>query len=427
MKLIQSLSESHMLSSHTSFRRYSGRQIAELVYLHVIALRILACEPLSAQFGADYAAKSIRYLGFSKWYQNATDLHLLIYALMSEDVDLKMPEASQTFRETLYFDENELRYWMKDIAHHHISEPRTRKLFLHMDGQFQIKDGSMKAIRRLVQDWTHNSIRQKQLAMTRLLQMMRVRARQSDLLVMLEKLATEMKLELHNVNNPETGDEKREDGADPHHVAHKKPSFMGSLAATAVGAVLGYTAIKALTEGQIAYKGDDYVIIHNPTVQQINTLKDKANHSEGLRAILDQSGLYVWDGYFLNHDEAYQKLRLTDNSSFDLHLWANYVEVDVDGIWEETDDEKYGKAHALEVMDQIKAVIDGNAILRRYYDGEPPIQLDDGIDGEWLEDCRTRLSEDAAAGVTSAACIAPVVGVLGSMQRRTRKARKKRK
>lgn len=209
MKLIQTLSESRLLPSTGAYHRFTARQIAELVYLHVIALRILAAESVSAHFAEDYATRSSRFLGFSKWYQNGTDLHLLIHALVSEDVELKMPDASKEFKETLYFDDTKMRRWLKYLSHNQASETMTRSLFMQLDGQFQIKDSSAKAIRRLVQDWPRNTTRQKQLAMTRLLQMMRVRARTSDLMPELEHIAKALDLELHGVANPETGDEAK--------------------------------------------------------------------------------------------------------------------------------------------------------------------------------------------------------------------------
>jgi hypothetical protein len=248
VKFIQQLSESKLLASQSSYRKYSAKQVSELVYLHVLALRILASEPLSHKFAHDYAMRSARYLGFAQWYQNATDLHLLIHALVDENVDLKMPETSTQFKETLYLDEVEIRHWLREISQNRISEAHTKSLFLHLDGQFRIRDGSLKAIRRIVQDWPHNTTRQKQLAMTRLLQIMRVRARQSDLLGELNSLASELNLELEGVANQETGDHVEHDGSDPHFVTNppkKKVGVLGHMAAFA-GGMLGYATASSL-------------------------------------------------------------------------------------------------------------------------------------------------------------------------------------
>ncbi len=259
MKFIQQLSESNLLSSKSAYKKYSAKQVAELVYLHIIGLRILASEPLSHDWAIHYAARSTRYLGFAMWYQNATDLHLLLHALISEDVELKMPEISTEFKETLYLDETQIKRWLKEIAQGHLSESHTRALFMHLDGQFRIKDGSMKAIRRLAQDWPRNTRRQKQLAMTRLLQIMRVRCRQSDVHIELEKLSSALDLELKQVANQETGDNIEHDGSDPEFVKHppkKKTTALGHLAAFA-GGMLGYATVKSvLGEEALTEEGD---------------------------------------------------------------------------------------------------------------------------------------------------------------------------
>lgn len=391
MKFLQSLSESRMLSSTAAYRKFSGRQVAELVYLHVIGLRILASEPMAKHFSTDYAARTIRYIGFAKWYQNATDLHLLIHALMAEDIDLKLPDASNAFKETLYFDEQEIRFWLRDIAHTHINEPRTHRLFLNLDGQFQIKDGSMKAIRRLVMDWPHCTTRQKQVAMTRLLQILRVRARYSDILVQLEKLATQLRLELHNVDNVETGDEAKHDGSDPEHIQPKKKSLLKSIAATGIGAVLGYHAIKSLSEG-VVHQDRSLIVIESPTINQLLLLKRNAGH-EGIRAIIKGEKVFAWDGAYMTFEGAEKIVGEGINTT----LWNGYIETDredaVEEIWE-------------------------NECLRAFYEGAAPIQLGDD---------EVLVVEDADCGVTSAGDIAPVVKVLGAVQRRKPKHRRKKK
>jgi len=53
----------------------------------------------------------------------------------------------------------------------------------------------------------------------------------------------------------------------------------------------------------IAYRSGDLVVFSNPTKAQINVLRKVNSHGEGLRAIVHGDDLYVWNGYFANHDE----------------------------------------------------------------------------------------------------------------------------
>ena len=392
MKFLQSLSESRLLASKQSYHKFTGRQIAELVYLHLISLRILASEPVSKAFAADYALRTVRYLGFSKWYQNATDVHLLLHALIGEDVEMKLPQASQDFRETLYFDEHDIRTWLREIGHSHINETRTHRLFLRIDAQFQIKNASMKAIRRLVQDWPNCSTRQKQLAMTRLLQMMRVRARQSDLLVQLEKVSTQLRLELHDVANMETGDAAPHDGSDPAFIhAPVRKSFAKGELRTAAKAMLGYDSIRSLKEGQIVHEDRALVVIESPSILQLLRMKESAGE-EGVRAIVRDGKVFAWDAAYLSYTDAAQIV----GEGINAVLWNGYIETDredgVEEIWE-------------------------NQTLRDFYEGAALIQI--GENEEFL------MEDDG--GATCAADIATVNSVLGDVQRRKPKPRKKKK
>lgn len=381
MKFLQTLAESRFLSSKGSFHKFSAKQVAELTYLHIIGLRILAAEKLTHDWGKDYAFRTQRYSGFSRWYQNATDLHLLIHALVAEDVELKLPDSSMEFKESLYFDEAEVLSWLRDVYRDVQNTGKTKRLFMHLDGMLQIKDASMKAIRRLVQDWTTNSARQKQLAMTRLLQMLRIRARQSDILVRLEAVATHQNLELKNVDNPETGDERREDGADPHHlhepagepgkVQYSGGNMLKGLAAFAGGAMLGYHTVKAMAESE----GQD--VIHEPTLAKLIEMKLRADHADGLCAVIAENGMYVFDGSHLNHDMVKKSLGIKEAAS--IRIWSNYVEL-----------------------------VEGNL----EWSSHPTlVEFYEGVEAEII-------MEDASAGATCAAAIAPNVKVMGKVQRR---------
>jgi hypothetical protein len=249
MKLISSLTESQLLPSKVSYGKYSAKQIAEMVYLHVITLRILFSEHETKDFASQYALRSSRYIGFASWYQNASDLHLLIHALLDETVELKLPDMSNEFREKLYFDEPEMKKWLKQMTTHGNIDQITRKLFLHLDFELQIKDGSLKAIRRLVQDWDHITIHQKKLAMTRLLQFMRTRCKNSDLMKHLNTIAHTHGLEIENVANPETGDE-------PSDEPKKKGSVLKHIAAFAGGLLGGHLITSALSEEDSSVASD---------------------------------------------------------------------------------------------------------------------------------------------------------------------------
>lgn len=373
MNFLQTLSESRLLSSRSAYRRYSARQIAELVYLHIIGLRILASEPATQKWAHDYAFRSGRYLGFAKYYQNATDLHLLLFALVDEEVDLKMPEISMRFKETLYFDDAEIKKWLRDMAHGVVNEPRMRTLFMRLDGQFQIKDSSMKAIRRIVQDWPRDTLRQKQLAMTRLLQIMRNRCRMSDILEKLEEIATRQRLELDGVANAETGDEAADDGTP---VKPKKKMSTLDKVGAALGGVLGYRAVRSMFEEEETKEPRFYVTYYH----------DELTHQGPYFAVKDRrTGEEA--GYFVK-GVAYPA------DGFKTRRSAETVARKLNREYEEA----LAKARA----EKAKAETDLS-----------------------MEAAENELEEDAAAGATASGDVAGFAQPMGAVQRRI--PRKKRK
>jgi len=247
MDLIKQLTESKMISTPTAYRKYTGKQVAELAYMHILALRILASEHSTARDARDYARKTIRTsTHFGKWMTSGTDLYLLMYALMSEDPDLRMPDSSKDFLQSMYLDEHKIRTWLGAVGFPTF-ESLTSRLFLTLDTQFHVRDSTLKSIRRLVMDWPELDHRERQLAITRLLQLMRARSTHSDLLTDLQNMAKANHYELYDVCDLETGEGCDMDEA-PKKDTPKKLSTMTKVTAIATGAYLGSKISKKLSE-----------------------------------------------------------------------------------------------------------------------------------------------------------------------------------
>jgi len=142
-----------------------------------------------------------------------------------------------------------------------------------------------------------------------------------------------------------------------------------------------------LLEG-IAYKGHGFVIVSNPSVSQIRAMMEKASHNEGLRAVLDGNTLYVWDGYFMNHDEANEVLGVDDDADTPkMHLRGDFVELDVANLglddWKEDDDDP---DFAKRVVTSLGETIRTNRIIRALYGADARIMVDDGTTDKWFED-----------------------------------------
>ncbi len=206
MKLINELTESHLITSKTGYRKYSGKQIAEILYLNILAFRILTCDDKNT-FIETYANKTKYFRNFDDWHQNTTDLYLLVFGLLTED-DISLSKDDLKYLKSLSFDTDRFMNWLKMFAAHSpLSETHAMRLFMSLDKNLKITNDSWRSIRRLAMNWPHITHYDRQLAMTRLLQLMRSRCPTSDLIAPLDKFAKKHDLELDDVCNPEETNE----------------------------------------------------------------------------------------------------------------------------------------------------------------------------------------------------------------------------
>jgi hypothetical protein len=190
VKFIQSLTESRLLSSDSAYRKFTAKTVSELAVLHICALRIISSEMRSHNWGEDYAQRSTKMLHFARFYTSTTDLSLLVYALLnSENIEFHDPHGSNDHLEAVHIHEPLLTKWIKEIARGAMSENTTRTLFTKLDKEFNIKSSTVRAIRRLVQDWPRLNREEKNLSMNRLLQILHSKAPTSDILHKLDDLA----------------------------------------------------------------------------------------------------------------------------------------------------------------------------------------------------------------------------------------------
>lgn len=202
--LITELCESRLITSKTAYRKYTGRDLSELLYLHLIAFRILSCEPDHSRFIRDYSYKTKRQGVWTRWTQTSTDLYLLMLVLCSGDESIPISDAARNYLDTLSLDDDRVMNWVKAVASNNgVADTYARRLFVLIDRQMKIEKTSLRSIRRLAMNWDKIDHYDQQLAMTKLLQLMKMRCPGSDLLPSLMELSKARKLELKNLSDPE--------------------------------------------------------------------------------------------------------------------------------------------------------------------------------------------------------------------------------
>lgn len=235
-EFIGTLSESRLIPSKSNYRHFGADELAELAVLYVSALNILFFVKETKQFAISYARQTVANgTNFTKWQTGANDLYAILYGLEGKDVELDDPEFSNDFKHTLPFGGPALVQWLKDMAGGHHVPAHHRPLFTRLDFNFKIKNSSIKAVRRLAMDWPDLDGHERQLVMTRLLQLLRNRAPKSELSSKLLMIARLHHWEIEGACDTDTGVcGKVITDIDPDD--NRKPSFMLSLAAVAAGA-----------------------------------------------------------------------------------------------------------------------------------------------------------------------------------------------
>jgi hypothetical protein len=203
---IQEISESKLIPSRAFLRDYDSEDLAELAFIHILSLRILLDEPVLKPFPQFYCRKTIRYGNFTTWHIDSTDLYVMLYGLISNEA--KYDSSQHRLHVHMPVDALLLYRWLRAAADQHLDTALTHRLFVRLDTMFRVKNSSLRAIRRLVMDWDEITTQQRRLALTRLLQFMRTRAPKGELLAKLNRVAVLRNLEIDNVANPETGEEK---------------------------------------------------------------------------------------------------------------------------------------------------------------------------------------------------------------------------
>jgi hypothetical protein len=245
------ISESSLLRSLNSVNRYSARDIADLCQLYLVSLHILRSDFSQAPWARDYARRTISYNNYDQLRIQNTDLYQFLNMLTHKPAawmrNMKQPVASELFMQDVHVDVTLVNRFLHGIASAKFDARSSGRLLMQLERDLKIQVQNYRSMRRIAADWSesHVTTEAKSLVITRMLQAMRHRAHQGDMLPALTQLAREQKLEIDQACDAETG--KNCDITQP----GEKPASL--LKQIAVGAGLGlgaYMLGKALFGGK---------------------------------------------------------------------------------------------------------------------------------------------------------------------------------
>jgi len=227
---LQDLTEGKTIKSISDFKRYNARDLANMVYLYLLAIQIMHKTFLKKRFTMNYA-EQVLTTNFRGYNNIKNDFSLLLYVFMTHDNEsiikmLKDKEESRVFINSVTIDKTLLRgYFARLHSGEHDNHLDFTFIYI-MEKRLGIEESSYKNLRRLIVDWDIDQHNRKRIAVTRLLQALRHRLPvQDEIRKNFEEWASKEKMELDVPCNAETG-------------KCKKPSTFVS---TLIGALLGGT------------------------------------------------------------------------------------------------------------------------------------------------------------------------------------------
>lgn len=154
--------------------------LTEAAHVIFMALWILLSEKSTHDWAEDYVKKTLRG-DFRSWRSDATDLYAILYALHTGN-----------YHEGRYrsFSLGSIRRWLNHVQDMNKAEDTvTRVFFFRLDGMLDIKDGTLKSMRRIIMDWPTLENKERRAVFTRLLHFMRRKFPRAEVLTKIESLA----------------------------------------------------------------------------------------------------------------------------------------------------------------------------------------------------------------------------------------------
>jgi len=196
LQLLPELNESRLYRATNGFKAYNQDDITELLFVFVLINTMFVLDASTVKFGRNYSKKSASYGKFMANRVTSTDLYQMAY-FVNKKYD-ELPSGAK--KKKINFDERRLHMYLQQLGKG--NKPNVTFL-LRLQYQLGITSTPLLAVRRLISDWSRLKYRSKQLAVTRLLHLMRAKAVRSELYKPLNDLARERNYLLPDASNKE--------------------------------------------------------------------------------------------------------------------------------------------------------------------------------------------------------------------------------
>jgi hypothetical protein len=237
LKLVnQEISEARLYRTTNGFKNLTGRDIADLLYLHTLTLYMMLQDDGLEDYAVGYAKQTTQYGHFTLMRTHATDLYMLAYAVKNPDnryISFKNNRSSRKFLEKLNFGTmptRQFHFFISRIGKRGDKRNEALSFFMRLERQLKITDGRYRGYWRMVLSWGKLKYHSKQLVVSKLTQEIRRLGRGSELMSPMTSM------------NKDRGLRVSSDYKEP------RTSLTRRVAGTAAGAVVGRYAGKKIAQ-----------------------------------------------------------------------------------------------------------------------------------------------------------------------------------
>ena len=178
----EELSESRLFRFTANFQRLTGRDVADLLYLETLAIYMFALDEKQQDYGTAYARKTTQYGPYAVYRTSATDIYMLGFAINQPDYSsLKLASKDRRFLNNLNFNNRQHYMFMNKIARYTPSRSDASSYLIRLEAQLKITNPLFRQFRRLILDWADLKYSQKQYVIAKMMQLIRVKGKGSEI------------------------------------------------------------------------------------------------------------------------------------------------------------------------------------------------------------------------------------------------------
>jgi len=195
----QEISEARLYRTTNGFKNLTGRDIANLLYLHTLSLYMMLQDDSSEKYAVAYAKQTSQYGYFSLMRTHGTDIYMLAYATKNPDnryISFKNNRQSREFLDKLRFNERQFHAFISKMGRRADKRNEALSFFMRLENQLKITDSRYKSYRRMVLSWGKLRYSSKQLVLTKLTQEIRRLGRGSELMTPMSNMVKDRGLKV---------------------------------------------------------------------------------------------------------------------------------------------------------------------------------------------------------------------------------------